>query len=138
MWDTFFLYPANFLIEYLRKNKSIGVIPIHFSTLGYFFHFVFVKLCNIYLIKCKEEKMKKKFLGFNRTEQGAKRNSIFLCNGWITFIIRLTSEKEIIFSFRITVILFILLSIYGDNQKSKDVFFRSFLVVYLATDGCTI
>jgi hypothetical protein len=109
------------------------VFSIHFSTFGYFSYF-FVKLCNSYLIKCKEEKLKdNKFLGLNGTEPGAKRNKIFLCNGWIKFIKRHTSEKEILFSFRIAVILFILL-ISGDTiKKSKDVFFRSFWVVYLVT-----
>jgi|688.fasta_scaffold1233239_1 hypothetical protein len=77
-----------------------------------------------------------KFLGLNGTEPGAKQNIIFLCDGWIKFIERHISEKKIYFSFRITVILFILLSISGAIKE--DVFFRSFLVVYLATDGCTI
>jgi hypothetical protein len=40
--------------------------------------------------------MKEKNLGFNGTEPGSKRNTIFLCNGWIKFIERRTSEKEII------------------------------------------
>jgi hypothetical protein len=88
----------------------------------------------------KEEKIKeKKFLGLNGTEPGVKRNTIFLFNGWIKYIRSCTNEKEIHFSFRITVILFILLRISGDTiKKSKEVFFDLFLVVYLATDGCTI
>ena len=83
--------------------------------------------------------MKKKNLWLNGTEPGAKRNTIFLCNGWIKFIEKRTSEKEIHFSFRITAILFILLSINGDTIKIVMMsFFRSVLVIYLATDGCTI
>jgi hypothetical protein len=47
--------------------------------------------------------------------------------GWITFIKRPTSEKEIHFSFRGTVILFILLSISGDTiKKIKMSFFDLF------------
>jgi hypothetical protein len=53
----------------------------------------------------------KKLLGLNGTEQGAKQNTIFLCNERMKFIERRTSEKEINFSFRITVIFFNLLSI---------------------------
>ncbi len=103
------------------------MITIHFSTLAYFSYF-FVKLCNSYLIKCKEEKLKgKKILGLNGTEPGAKRNTIFLCNGWIKFIERRTSENSIHFSFRITIILFIRLSISGDTiKKVKMSFFDLF------------
>jgi hypothetical protein len=46
----------------------------------------------------------KQILGLNGTEPGAKRNTFFLCIGWIKFIEKRTSEKEIHFSFRITVI----------------------------------
>jgi hypothetical protein len=53
----------------------------------------------------------KKLLGLNGTEQGAKQNTIFLCNERMKFIERRTSEKEINFSFRIPVIFFNLLSI---------------------------
>jgi hypothetical protein len=74
-----------------------------------------------------------------RNEGIPKQNTIFLCNGWTKFFERRTSEKEIHFSFRITVILFNLLSVSEDTIKNvKMYFFRSFLVVYLATDGCTI
>jgi hypothetical protein len=61
-----------------------------------------------------------------RNRSREKRNALFLCNGWIKFIKRRTSEKEIYFSLRSTVILFILLSISGDTKKSKDVFFSIF------------
>jgi hypothetical protein len=68
---------------------------------------------------------KNKFLGLNGTEPGVKRNTIFLCNGRIKYIERRTNEKEIHFSFRITVILFILLSLSGDTIKKVKMFFFS-------------
>jgi hypothetical protein len=64
---------------------------MHFSTLVYCSYF-FVKLCNSYLIKCKEKMKEKIFLWLNGTEPGEKQNIFFLCNGWIL-------------SFRITVVI---------------------------------
>jgi hypothetical protein len=55
--------------------------------------------------------------GLNATEQGEKRNTIFLCNGWFKFIKRRTNEKEIHFSYRSTIILFILLNRNGETIK---------------------
>jgi hypothetical protein len=40
--------------------------------------------------------MKKKNVWLNGTEPGAKRNTIFLCNGWIKFIKRRFSEGKFI------------------------------------------
>ena len=53
-------------------------------------------------------KKKTRKTGLKGTEAGAKWDSIFLCIGFIMYILRCTGKKEMPFSFRSAVFSFIL------------------------------